>query len=271
MKRSKTSSPRKTARRPCPGARADPFGRRRPGRSHRAVDGRHLRRRPLYSRRGSRTGQDLIRANVGQKPVARVRADPIHSRPDAGRHHRNRSDLRRSPDRALANSASSMARSSPICSWPTRSTARRPKRRPPCSKRCRNAQVSSGTKRYPLPEPFFVLATQNPIEQEGTYPLPEAQLDRFVMKILVGYPTPEEERKNLSHHHRGRTVASHSRARRQRSPRPAAPCSPHPDQRSADRLYDEPDARHAAGDSTAPPISSNASSCGESGPAEGSG
>jgi MoxR-like ATPase len=56
-------------------------------------------------------------------------------------------------------------------------------------------QVSSGTKRYPLPEPFFVLATQNPIEQEGTYPLPEAQLDRFVMKILVGYPTPEEERK----------------------------------------------------------------------------
>ena len=56
-------------------------------------------------------------------------------------------------------------------------------------------QVSSGTKRYPLPEPFFVLATQNPIEQEGTYPLPEAQLDRFVMKILVGYPTPEEERR----------------------------------------------------------------------------
>jgi MoxR-like ATPase len=55
--------------------------------------------------------------------------------------------------------------------------------------------VSSGTKRYALPEPFFVLATQNPIEQEGTYPLPEAQLDRFVMKIVVDYPTPEEERR----------------------------------------------------------------------------
>jgi MoxR-like ATPase len=55
--------------------------------------------------------------------------------------------------------------------------------------------VSSGTKRYALPEPFFVLATQNPIEQEGTYPLPEAQLDRFVMKILVDYPTPDEERR----------------------------------------------------------------------------
>jgi len=55
-------------------------------------------------------------------------------------------------------------------------------------------QVSAGGKRYPLPDPFFVLATQNPIEQEGTYPLPEAQLDRFFMKVYVNYPTPEEEK-----------------------------------------------------------------------------
>jgi MoxR-like ATPase len=55
-------------------------------------------------------------------------------------------------------------------------------------------QVSAGGHRYPLPDPFFVLATQNPIEQEGTYPLPEAQLDRFLFKVFVGYPTPEEER-----------------------------------------------------------------------------
>ena len=47
----------------------------------------------------------------------------------------------------------------------------------------------------PLPDPFFVLATQNPIEQEGTYPLPEAQLDRFLFKIFITYPTPEEERR----------------------------------------------------------------------------
>lgn len=46
---------------------------------------------------------------------------------------------------------------------------------------------------YPLPDPFFVLATQNPVETEGTYPLPEAQLDRFLLKIRVGYPTREEE------------------------------------------------------------------------------
>ena len=56
-------------------------------------------------------------------------------------------------------------------------------------------QVSAGGKRYELPDPFFVLATQNPIEQEGTYPLPEAQLDRFLLKIFVGYPDEEDEQK----------------------------------------------------------------------------
>jgi len=54
-------------------------------------------------------------------------------------------------------------------------------------------QVTAGGKRHPLEEPFFVLATQNPIEQEGTYPLPEAQLDRFMFMILVDYPDSEEE------------------------------------------------------------------------------
>ena len=54
-------------------------------------------------------------------------------------------------------------------------------------------QVTAGGKRHKLPDPFFVLATQNPIEQEGTYPLPEAQLDRFMFEILVEYPSEEEE------------------------------------------------------------------------------
>jgi len=53
--------------------------------------------------------------------------------------------------------------------------------------------VTVGEQTYPLPEPFFVLATQNPIEQEGTYPLPEAQLDRFMFMILVDYPSDAEE------------------------------------------------------------------------------
>jgi MoxR-like ATPase len=54
-------------------------------------------------------------------------------------------------------------------------------------------QVTAGGTTYRLPEPFFVLATQNPIEQEGTYPLPEAQLDRFMFELRVGYPSREEE------------------------------------------------------------------------------
>lgn len=54
-------------------------------------------------------------------------------------------------------------------------------------------QVTIGKETHPLPDPFLVLATQNPIEQEGTYPLPEAQVDRFIMKVLVTYPTPDQE------------------------------------------------------------------------------
>ena len=53
--------------------------------------------------------------------------------------------------------------------------------------------MTIGEQSFPLPAPFFVLATQNPLEQEGTYPLPEAQLDRFMMKVVMDYPNEEEE------------------------------------------------------------------------------
>ena len=59
-------------------------------------------------------------------------------------------------------------------------------------------QVTIGGESHRLPQPFFVLATQNPIEHEGTYPLPEAQLDRFMLKVLVGYPRRDEERTILA-------------------------------------------------------------------------
>jgi MoxR-like ATPase len=59
-------------------------------------------------------------------------------------------------------------------------------------------QVTVGQETYDLPEPFFVIATQNPIEQEGTYPLPEAQMDRFMFKVKVDYPTLDDEKKILS-------------------------------------------------------------------------
>lgn len=55
-------------------------------------------------------------------------------------------------------------------------------------------QVTIGSNTYDLPSPFFVMATQNPIEQEGTYPLPEAQVDRFMLKVVIDYPTLEEEK-----------------------------------------------------------------------------
>ncbi|MBK8427507.1 MAG: AAA family ATPase [Saprospiraceae bacterium] len=66
-------------------------------------------------------------------------------------------------------------------------------------------QVTIGNETFPLEEPFLVLATQNPIDQEGTYPLPEAQMDRFLLKVKIGYPAKDEERdimrRNLSGEH----------------------------------------------------------------------
>src|SRR5881396_139889 len=71
-------------------------------------------------------------------------------------------------------------------------------------------QVTIGDESHPLPEPFLVLATQNPIEHEGTYPLPEAQVDRFMLKLRVGYPSREEERQILD---RMATTANHQEVR----------------------------------------------------------
>ena len=59
-------------------------------------------------------------------------------------------------------------------------------------------QITIGRETYPLPELFLVMATQNPLEQEGTYPLPEAQLDRFLMHVVITYPSPEEEQRILT-------------------------------------------------------------------------
>jgi len=68
-------------------------------------------------------------------------------------------------------------------------------------------QVSVGRETHRLPEPFFTIATQNPVEQEGTYPLPEAQLDRFMFNIKIGYPTADEEEKILTATTRGEMPA----------------------------------------------------------------
>jgi MoxR-like ATPase len=68
-------------------------------------------------------------------------------------------------------------------------------------------QATIEGRRFPLPAPFMVVATQNPIEQEGTYPLPEAQLDRFLIKVLIGYPTLDDERKMVANVLDGRVAA----------------------------------------------------------------
>ncbi len=81
-------------------------------------------------------------------------------------------------------------------------------------------RVSVAGQYHPLPRPFHVLATQNPLEQEGTYPLPEAQLDRFLLQIDVGYPDLVAERQMLHRHHRRRRGADRRRAL------PATSCSP---------------------------------------------
>ena len=77
-------------------------------------------------------------------------------------------------------------------------------------------QVTIGDETHPLPDPFLVLATQNPIEQEGTYPLPEAQVDRFMLKLSITYPSRDEERQILdrmastSNHHDGASPVIHT-------------------------------------------------------------
>lgn len=70
-------------------------------------------------------------------------------------------------------------------------------------------QITIEGERYTLPAPFLVLATQNPIEFEGTYPLPEAQLDRFLLKLSVGYPSPEDEQEMLARRQQRRTDQPH--------------------------------------------------------------
>ena len=69
-------------------------------------------------------------------------------------------------------------------------------------------QVTIGDTTYKLDEPFLVLATQNPLEQEGTYPLPEAQVDRFIMKVVVGYPNRQEEQQIIRQNVQGLTLPS---------------------------------------------------------------
>ena len=110
-------------------------------------------------------------------------------------------------------SSSGPGRSSPTSCSSTRSTARRRRRSRACSSACRSA-ASPSTPPHELARPFLVLATQNPVEFEGTYPLPEAQVDRFMVRLSLGYPTPRRGRDAARP--RARRPRARARARRRR-------------------------------------------------------
>ena len=113
---------------------------------------------------------------------------PVHARPDAVRHHRHGHHPGRPADRP--------PRSSSSCQGPIFTNlllADEINRTPPKTQAAlleamQERRTTCRGRTYDLPKPFFVLATQNPIEQEGTYPLPEAQLDRFMFMVKIGYP-----------------------------------------------------------------------------------
>ena len=182
-------------------------GRRRQARALELVLARLARRRPRAARGLPGLAKTLLARSFAQARSASPR--PVHARPAPGRRDRL-VDLQpaRRPTSSFAPGRSSRTSSSP-----TRSTAPRRRRRPRCSRRCRSARSRRTGDTRPLERPFLVLATQNPIEYEGTYPLPEAQLDRFLLRIGFGYPSVEPSgRCWRAASNAGRTRSSSSRS-----------------------------------------------------------
>ena len=144
-----------------------------------------LRPRPLPARVGARPGQDARRRDARRRRRRHVRPHPVHARPAAVRHRRHPHLPRQQRD---ASTSSSARCSSTSCS-PTRSTGRPAKVQSALLEVMAEHQVTIGGITHPVPDPFFVVATQNPIESEGVYQLPDAQRDRFMMKIVLDHPT----------------------------------------------------------------------------------
>ena len=164
---------------------------RRPRRDRHPGPDRHLRGRPRAPGRRAGSRQDAADQDARREPRAVVLAHPVHAGPDAGRHHRHQHHR---GGRAAGGSTSSSS-AGPIFAHilladeVNRAT---PKTQSALLEGMQEGAVTVAGSAHPLPAPFFVLATQNPIEMEGTYPLPEAQLDRFLFKLRVRYPALEE-------------------------------------------------------------------------------
>ena len=122
-----------------------------------------------------------------------VQPHPVHARPDAGRHHRHggdRGEPHRPGSREFRFLEGPLFANVILADEINRTP---PKTQAALLEAMQERQVTVGRVRHQLSDPFFVLATQNPIEQEGTYPLPEAQQDRFMFKVFVNYPSFDEE------------------------------------------------------------------------------
>ena len=164
----------------------------------------HARRRPRAARGRARARQDDARAHAG-RDARRSRSRASSSRPTSCRPTSSGTTvIDETQGGGEGVRVPQGARSSRTSSSPTRSTARRRRRRARCSRRCRSTASRVGKRTHVLDEPFVVLATQNPLEMEGTYPLPEAQLDRFFFKLHVPFPGPRRApRDPRSHDRRG--------------------------------------------------------------------
>ena len=193
-------------------------GGRGPGQSPRRLAGRSALPGARADARRARPGQDAD--GPDHRPDARpeLPPHPVHPRLDARRHHGHRHHRGRSAD----GPAEAEFLQGPL--FTNFLLADEINRAPPKTQSAllqamQELEVSVGRQTYKLPPPFFVVATQNPIEQEGTYPLPEAQLDRFMFNIPVTYPTPEEEAAIVT------STTTNQQARSSRCSRPPRSCN----------------------------------------------
>ena len=189
----------------------------------------------------------LMISSIAQLLSLNFKPHPVHARPDAVGHHRHGNPRRGRRHRPAADAVRQGAdlrqhhprrRDQPHA-------AQDPGRLAPGHA---GVQGHDGRRRtYPLEKPFLVLGTQNPIEQEGTYPLPEAQLDRFMFKVLIDYPSYEEELTIAEIDHGRRPAEDRAGAGPRRHPRHPADGAQGADRPLGDGLRRQAGAGHAAG------------------------
>ena len=147
-------------------------------------------------------GQDPDGQLAREDPRRRLQAHPVHARPHAVGHHRHeRAGGARGRSARRSGSSPGPIFSNILLADEINRTP--PKTQAALLQAMQEREVTVGQETLHLPDPFFVIATQNPIEQEGTYPLPEAQLDRFMFDIRVGYPSYDEEGRSSRRRPRG--------------------------------------------------------------------